>query len=360
MSKPPSSISFFFTFIKINLLAAAIFLFFCLVSLLIASTFAYSYLQKFSSSSQKSWPELWQIAQAVGNNYQKNEQSSLIVLVLGTDQTADRNFQATLTDTIMLVKLDLEEGKVITLPIPRDLWQEEYQTKINALYSYGDKFYPGNPKQFVTNALSDFLGVPIDKTVILSIDDLGRLIETIGEIKVEVPAGFIDTQFPKEGIDPAIIKDPKILFKTVEFKAGKQSFNSQRALEYIRSRKADDPEMGSDLSRANRQQQVLMAIFTKITSPNLLSSPQTTGKLLKFYDDQFEQYWPLTDLLSAAIKFSAHAKAINFTNLSLPIFPKDQAGVIYHPNPKLYNNLWVYVEKEPGVLSTVVPKLLSL
>jgi len=355
-----SSNSFWATLIKINLLALVFFLFFSLLTLLGLAGVTYSYLQNFATASQTSLPELWQMAQTVKSTTKQDQRQQITFLLLGTDQDSARNLQATLTDTMMLVKINLTTGQIVTLPIPRDLWHQGYQTKINALYSYGDKFSPNHPEQFVATSLNEFLGVSIDHILVLSIDDLVQLLALVGEIEIDVPQGFVDDQYPREGIDPNTTDDKTVLYETIEFKSGLQTFDQQKALKYIRSRKSEDSAVGSDLSRSSRQQQVIMAIINKIASPKFLSSPDKTGSLLKFYNDHFEKYWPLTDLLSAAIKLLPQAQTITFTSLAIPVFPDDPAGLIYHPDPKFYQNLWVYAEKSPGNLNQAIPQLLNL
>jgi anionic cell wall polymer biosynthesis LytR-Cps2A-Psr (LCP) family protein len=54
-------------------------------------------------------------------------------LILGTDKLSGRNNDPELTDTILLLQTDWATGKIKVLTFPRDLYLENYQTKINAL-----------------------------------------------------------------------------------------------------------------------------------------------------------------------------------------------------------------------------------
>lgn len=339
-------------------MALAIFLVFCFLSLLGLLGLGFLYFQRTANLSGKTVGEFWQMAQTVKQAVQDENRSSLTILALGSDQSIKRDTTAVLTDTMFVVKLDFQSGNIFILPIPRDLWHQELQTKINALLSYGTKYYPDQPEKFVSEHLSQMLGITIDKTIVLSIDDLGELIGSLGGVELNVESGFVDNQYPRENInDNQTELSP---YKTVEFKSGWQKFNQDQALIYIRSRKTQDIKLGNDLSRNTRQQQVLMAISEKITSWEFLKSPENVAGLLNFYELKFEKYWPLTDALSAATLLLTKHQKPTFINQHIPVWQDNQPGYIYHPNPNLYHNLWVYVEKEPGILRTAVPKLLEL
>ncbi len=57
-------------------------------------------------------------------------------LLLGTDKLSGRDEDPELTDTILFLQADFNSGKIKTLTFPRDLYLDDYQTKINALYFY--------------------------------------------------------------------------------------------------------------------------------------------------------------------------------------------------------------------------------
>ena len=266
------------------------------------------------------------------------------VLILGTDAVANRDDSFVLTDTMMLVSLDLKSGTVRTLSLPRDLWSEEYQTKINALYFYGNDIYPNNPEVFPTEVIQSMTGIPIHHTMIVSLDSLGTLIDSVEGIPIVVEHGFTDTQFPRTDVD-ITSGDPDELYETVTFVPGEEQMNSTRALQYIRSRKSGDDE-GTDVARGKRQQQVIEALAKELVSVSTFSDPERLGKVYMWYKQNYQEVFPLHELVATAQVLAAHVQSLSFVQHTLSIFPDDPNGVIEHPDTRLTQNIWVYAIRD--------------
>ena len=191
---------------------------------------------------------------------EKNQQNWL---VLGIDSLASRGDVPPLTDTILLVGIKPQTASVKLLSLPRDLWLDDVKTKINSLYAYGIDQNPTQPTQLVTQTLSSNLGIPIQKTIVVTLAELESVINILGGIEIDVPTGFSDPLFPKPDVDIKTIHDPKLLYETVTFKAGPQKMSGATALKYIRSRHSGD-SAGTDLARGERQQLVIMSLIRQI------------------------------------------------------------------------------------------------
>lgn len=279
------------------------------------------------------------------NTQPKQTDNRINILILGLDTLANRGDVQPLTDTMLIASLHLDSGEVHLLSLPRDLWSEAYKTKINALYSYGKERYPAKPEQFSTEVISQVSGIPLHHTLVISLDSLAQLIDTVGGITVDVPTGFKDEMFPRSDVDVTTVSDPTILYKTIEFQAGTQDMNGSTALEYIRSRHSTDNE-GTDTARATRQQLVIKALATKIVAPDTLKSTEKTAQLFLLYQHTFSTYITIPEVISIAKSMYPYRKSIIFYNENLFIFPEKANGSIVHPPEREYDNQWVYTIKD--------------
>ncbi len=268
-------------------------------------------------------------------------------LILGTDKLTGREGEPELTDTIMLLQLDLESGKIKTLSLPRDLYLDDYQTKINALYFYGKEKYGEDAAQLPKEVIEKIGNIKIDHVLVISIEDLEKLIAIVGGIEIDVPEAFTDSQFPVPGVDVSEVSDPKILYEEISFEKGLQNMDSVTALKYMRSRHSTG-DQGTDDARSLRQQLILQALFSKMTT---IRDPQIFGQLYRFYLDRFSKNLTLEEIASIGAVFLDYSsknegKNIEFEKHQLSIYPDDENGVIYNPPLWQSEQLWVYKIKD--------------
>ncbi len=302
---------------------------------------AYGKYQTFLSASQLSHSEVISLLKQI--DPQANNQP-LTFLILGIDQTENRPDFPQLTDTIILLKVNPQKAQVTTLSLPRDLWSSEYQTKINALYEYGRQRDPSQPTLFPTAVIQELTQQEINHAVVVSLDQLGKIIDIIDSISIDVEEGFVDEFFPKSDVDITQEKDPKKLYETIVFETGLTQMDSTTALKYIRSRNSSNSEAGNDQARNVRQQQVISAIINKLSDPTLYwHNPTIAGELLSFYQNEFGDYYPLEDAISLATSIAQTKSVPTIRSVYLPISTTNEQGVIEHPrNLRPYQNQWVY------------------
>lgn len=266
-------------------------------------------------------------------------------LILGTDVLIDeRGDVPPLTDTLILLSLNLNTGDIHTVSLPRDIWSDAYQTKINALYAYGFQRNPDKPENFPTQVIHELTGIPIHHTLVLSLEELRTLIDMVGGVEVAVETGFTDPLFPREGVDVTVVRDPALLYETITFEPGSQIFSGERALQYIRSRQSEGDE-GHDLARGVRQQRVIQALFAKLTQYKMfINRPELAGELYNFYHAHFEQALPLSELVRMIQSLAPYRKDLRFQNHHLTALTDDpENGVLENPPPSpLYQNQWIY------------------
>lgn len=281
------------------------------------------------------------------------------ILLLGTDELENRADSVILTDTLLLVSLDLDDNTAYTLPLPRDLWSEEYQTKINALYHYGAERSPESPENFPQEVISEMIGLPIHHTLVLKLSDVSEIIDMLDGIDVAVENGFTDEQFPRSDVDITTVTDPKLLYETVTFVDGQQHMDGQTALKYIRSRHSEGDE-GTDNARSQRQQQVVSALITKLTSREILLNPTQLGHLYAFYLKNYDRNLSMTQVVAISKRILEKETLPSLENKILTIYPDDENGLITHPHPAQYDNQWVYTRRDPENFRLELNKIIGI
>lgn len=264
------------------------------------------------------------------------------VLLLGTDALSNRDESHPLTDTIMVLSLQLQSGKITTFSFPRDLYIASEGAKINALYDLGTQKDLSNPTSLIRSTVEDISGLPMHRTVVIDIQVLGNLIDAIGGIDVNIERSFVDNQFPRMDVDVKTVHDPKKLYETVAFTAGTEHMTGNRALQYIRSRHSLDPIEGSDDARVRRQQVLIAALIKKFEDPTIVLHPQYIGTLLHIYNTTFESQIPMSEGIAIAKQLSKNGAQPTLVTYQVSIVPTQKDGLLYHPNT-FPTGAWVYL-----------------
>jgi anionic cell wall polymer biosynthesis LytR-Cps2A-Psr (LCP) family protein len=298
-------------------------------------------LGEFEEASGRS---AWSIAGEVIAGVASDRQEPYRVLILGTDEVSGSNRPTVLTDTMMVVSYTPTDNKVRMVSLPRDLYVPKYQLKINTLYREN----PVWPEQ----AAEELLGIPIDTTVVVRLNDVAELVDLVGGIEIDVPHTFEDDRYPRDGVDVTAERDPAKLYETVRFEAGPQMMNGSTAIKYARTRKSFDPLEGSDQSRIRRQQQVIQALTQRLTDEKVLANPSMLGKLYRWYADRFASQVPLP-LLGTALKWlQQHSEIPAMVPLELKVsdlpIPPDTETLLVHPDLLKYGGQWAYDLADPS------------
>lgn len=173
------------------------------------------------------------------------------------------------TDTMILFTIDPINRTAGILSIPRDLWVNipgfEYG-RINSAYQLGEAYkVVGGGPQLATDTVEELLGVPVDYYAQVDFGAFVRFIDEIGGVKLDVPE--------KIKVDPLGDNTSKII------KPGIQTLPGDLALAYVRARKTE----GGDFDRAQRQQQVVLAIRNRILEFDML--PHLISKAPVLYEE---------------------------------------------------------------------------
>ena len=316
------------------------------------------YIQAFEQSAGTS---VFEIKRQIITNWEtpvKQTDHTVTALILGTDQLDGRptNNAITnvLTDSMMLATFNLKTFTVTQVSLPRDLWIDQYKTKANALYFYGYEKTPQDPTTFPKSVIQDITGVPIQYVVVLNLDTVAKVIDALDGVDIQIDRSFTDEQFPKPGVDVATVRDPKLLYETVQFSQGIEHMNGARALMFIRSRYSKDPIEGSDEGRMMRQQKIMQAMMSKVVSPDILRNPIVLGKLYALYRSEFSSAIPFGQIVAIGrymgrqrIHGQNTIPALHIKKATISIQERGQKGVLFHPDPKKYGGQWVYIPVEP-------------
>ncbi|HUI88091.1 MAG TPA: LCP family protein [Anaerolineales bacterium] len=178
------------------------------------------------------------------------------------------------TDTIILFTVDPVSKTAAMISIPRDLWVNIPGvgfSRINTAWTDGEgSKLPGGGPGLAMQTVSQLIGVPIQYYAQVNFDTFVAFINTIGGIDIR--------PYENLRLDPlGNGKDKFILTK-----GGIRHIDGEVALAYARCRDQDQcGAQGGDLDRSKRQQQVILAIRSKVLDP--ANFPTLIAKAPWFY-----------------------------------------------------------------------------
>lgn len=218
-------------------------------------------------------------------NLEKKERIN--ILLLGIDRRAIEQGPCR-TDTMIVVSVDPEAKSVSMLSIPRDLWvlipDYNVHNRINAAHLLGDaEDYPGGGPALAKKTVQYLLGVPIHYYVRINFSGFEQIVDMLGGITINVEERIYDDKFPDENYG----------YMTVDIPAGIQKMDGKTALQYARVRHGS-----SDLTRARRQQQVIVAIKDKALSMDIPLS--NLPKVLRTLGDSVDTDLTLSEMEALA------------------------------------------------------------
>lgn len=263
------------------------------------------------------------LAQAkIGSNDPSDKTKPFTVAVVGIDRRSGEQ-TSWRTDVIQIVTIAPSREKTVITHIPRDVWSGTY--KINAVYNLR------GPDSF-KDEIAKITGYRPDRIIRFDFDAFVYLVDAAGGVTVNVPTAFTDSSYPndRKGINEPI---------TVEFKAGEQVMDGERALIYTRSRKGTNGE-GSDYARGTRQQIVMRAWVADFFKPSNLFQPKTAQKL---YEVATKNAYTDLSLADAAILFEVMK---NYKTISVQQLSLDTSNYLEVPTDKSsFGGQWVLAPK---------------
>lgn len=157
------------------------------------------------------------------------------------------------SDTLMLVHIDANRRVASFISIPRDSWVDVPglgRMKINAALSLGGP-------SLMIRTIEHLTHVRIDHYAVIDFQGLQSMVRALG------------------GVDVGVAQETST--GNVTFHRGINNLNPATALLYVRQR---DGLPSGDLSRIQRQQNLIRAILAKTASANVFANPLTLYRLL--------------------------------------------------------------------------------
>lgn len=224
-----------------------------------------------------------------------NNKDEFLFLLAGVDSTGEET--GTRTDTLMLIKANSENKTVDMISIPRDSYVSinGSMDKINAAHSYGGI-------DLTMEVVRDFLGINLDKYMVVSFETVIKGIDALGGMDVEVSPEVAAAM----GISPGV-----------------HAMSGDEVLTYVRFRKG---YQNADLGRINTQQDFLKQFIKEATkAKNLPKLPKVYAAMKPYLKTNMN----IKDLSGLAMKF----KSVDFSNLNsvkLEGEPFNMGGVSYY------------------------------
>lgn len=205
------------------------------------------------------------------------------------------------TDVIMIAHLIPGEG-IQMLSIPRDLKSDipGYGTnRVNASYVFGGP-------DLLVQTVQNETGISINHYIEIDFAGVGAIVDSLGGVTMD---------FAYPGRDTT---------SGFQIDAGTRTLNGEQAVAYARSRHYEELRNGSwtgsgggDIARTGRQQQVLIALFSQVTSP---SSAFSLPSFLPTFADQIRADEGLTIGLMADLgKNALTMRSKDIDNMTLPV-----------------------------------------
>jgi len=273
----------------------------------------------------------------------KNDQGRTNILLLGIGDAGHDG--PNLTDTMIIASIKpASPSAVFLISIPRDLYLDSLNGKINSAYGQG--------LDTAQTAVAEVTGLPIHYSVRVDFSAFEKIVDILGGIDITVPNSFDDYQYPLDGKEMDLCSgDPAFAcrYEHLHFDAGPQHLDGATALKFVRSRHAEGEE-GTDFARSKRQQLIIKAVQIKIFSNETLLNP---GKILSIYnelkshlDTNFDLSHP-NELLKLALKYkNTQIKNIFLDTNLLDNPPEDFRGWILLPKTGNWDEVHKFIKDQ--------------
>ncbi|MGZ8783283.1 MAG: LCP family protein, partial [Gaiellaceae bacterium] len=183
-----------------------------------------------------------------------------LIMLLGTDgdrSAARQDFRR--SDSILLLRTDPARHRMAYLSIPRDLRVDvpgHGPNKINAAFQLGGP-------ALTLKTVRALTGLQPNHVVLVDFDDFKEVIDALGGIEVDVPKPILSNRFDCPYPTDARCQQ----WEGWRFEPGTQTMDGKRALIYTRIRENRLDPAENDLTRGERQQDVVEAMAGQVVSP---------------------------------------------------------------------------------------------
>lgn len=167
------------------------------------------------------------------------------------DAISAGHFDSELTDTVMWVQFDPDEGQLRMVSFPRDLRVHPDggpAVKLNSLHHYGGP-------DLLVSMVEELVGADLDHYVQVDLAGFLHLAEALDGVEVCIEEPMVD---PKSGLD---------------LPAGCQELDAEEATGFVRARQVSDRFGEGTAGRAARQQYFIRQAIGEVVTAGTLASP---------------------------------------------------------------------------------------
>lgn len=246
-----------------------------------------------------------------GNEIGQKIKNEILFLLAGVDSD-DINKTNTRTDTMMLMKVNFNTGKIDILSIPRDT-----RVKINGKTAKINSAHNNGGMALTLRTLREFLNLDIDYYVKVDYKLVMDVVDAIGGVEIDVPfrMKYDDTT---KGFTPLHI----------DLQPGLQVLDGKNAHDFLRWRKNNDLKIQyaeGDVGRIKTQQYFMKELIKQTLKPkNIFKLPT----LLETYYKNVETNIPLK-IVSQGMKLANKIDSENINAVVLPGEGKTIGGTSY-------------------------------
>ncbi len=284
-----------------------------------------------------------------------NDQINILILgIAGKDHDGPN-----LSDSITVANYDFKTNKLLTISLPRDIWSDTLEDKINSAYAYGEAKQKGGGLKLAKVEIQSIVGMPIQYGAVIDFEKFKELIDFLGGVDVKVERSFIDHDFPIAGKENDTCGGDlqyRCRYETVSFNKGSTHMDGTAALKFVRSRHAQGEE-GSDFARTKRQQKVLEAVKNKTAE---LVKSFDVSKLEKLYgvidplitrDISNQQLAIIAKHIFLTRNFSQKQLALDSVLFEVPDYISHNGQYVLVPKSANYHQIQSYIQCYKNAIS---------
>jgi len=262
------------------------------------------------------------------------------ILLLGLDRRNDT--EPTRSDTMILATVNLWDGAVSLLSIPRDLLVPipgHGEDRVNTAFAYGQAAHPNDPAAgpaLAVKTVSRQFNMPIEHYLFVDFAGFREIVDGVGGVEITVPTMIDDPQYPTDDYGGVT---------HLHFDPGTQHMNGDRALAYARTRHAAGDD---DNERRERQMQVMQAVLIRALQ---IDSVRTLPVVVKRLGNNMQTSLPYDAQLSL-VKMGHKIGASGVAQYS--IRPPLVRPSVTPAGAEVYLGDWIAIR--PLVLEAIDPK----
>ncbi|MFE4196507.1 LCP family protein [Paenarthrobacter sp. NPDC056912] len=236
-----------------------------LVADLIGGAYIFNLAQTFNSGTTKIESAFPEESTRPQKTEPVNGSAAMNILVMGSDTRGTSEVDVATeapsdqrADTLMLVHIPADRKNVYAVSLMRDLWVDipgHGESKINAALALG-----GVP--LMVQTVESLFQQRIDHVAMVDFEGFKGLTDALGGVEVDVKIPFAPNSGPMKGH---------------LYQAGKQTFNGDEALAFVRERKSFSD---GDYQRVRNQQAYMKAVISKTIARETLTNPVTVNSMV--------------------------------------------------------------------------------